>query len=533
MNEAAAERNTPFLQKAGGLWLLCCALAVAAGLILGQDANWDLRNYHYYNAYAWLNSRYDIDIAPAQIQSWHYPLADIPYYLFARAGVSSWISTSALALPAAVALYFVARIYAVLVPGLQRGWIIFALLLVALTGTAGMPVIGGTMSEWHTVALFLGAIWLLLKSHPDSSSDSMRFVLAGVLGGAAVGLKLTAAVYAMGLAAMVLALPGSAGTRLRRLACLGIGGSVAFLLVYAPWGWYVYQRMESPVFPYFNNIFKSPYALAIDYKDPRFAKTTLEAILTLPFRLMSSTTGFVSEATLRDWRLALGFPALLYLAWRPDSSSIACRFKWRAVLAFFVVSYVLWAGFSGIYRYAGLLELTASLAWVACAATIRPARALVAVAIASVVVIATVKQPHWWRIPHGAPAVVATLPALPAGSMVVIATLDPLGYVVPNLPPAIPVISIINNIMIHSRAMPKIQDLGVQRIRAHAGPIWRLTRKNGGDEQYYKGTSIDDISLSLGIRTDRGACLGFSTPLDSDLQFCPVTMVARQRVEPQ
>ena len=111
--------------------------------------------------------------------------------------------------------------------------------------------------------------------------------------------------------------------------------------------------------------------------------------------------------------------------------------------------------------------------------------------------------------------------------MVVIATMEPLGYVVPNLPPAIPVVSIINNIMIHNTTKPKIQDLGVQRIRAHLGPIWRLTRKSGGDEQYYKGTSIDDISLSLGIRTDRSACLGFSTPLDSDLQFCPVAKVSR------
>jgi hypothetical protein len=526
MSEGGVESGTPFLQKAGALWLLCCFLAVAAGLILGQDANWDLRNYHFYNPYAWLNNRYDIDIAPAQIQTWHYPLADIPYYLFARAGVSSWISTSVLALPAAVALYVVARIYALLVPGVQRGWIIFALLLVALTGTAGLPVIGSTMSEWHTVALFLGAMWLLLKPHPDESDDWMRFVFAGALGGAAVGFKLTAAVYAIGLAAMVLALPGPAATRLRRLAFLGIGGAGAFVLVFAPWGWFVYQRMESPVFPYFNNVFGSSYALPLEYKDSRFAKTTLEAIATLPFRLMRNTTSFVSEVTMRDWRLALGFPALFYLAWRPDAASLAWRYKWRALLVFFVVSYVLWAGFYGIYRYAGILELTVALALIACAATIRPARALLAVAIVSVVVIAAAKQPRWWRLPHGPPVVVAALPELPAGSMVVMATLEPLGYVVPNLPPAIPVISIINNIMIHRTAMPRLHDVALQRIRAHAGPIWRLTRKNGGDEQYYKGTSIDDITLGLGLRTDRSACLGFSTPLDSDLQFCPITKVA-------
>ena len=35
-------------------------------LYLGQDGNWDLRNYHWYNAYAFLNGRYAIDILPSQ-----------------------------------------------------------------------------------------------------------------------------------------------------------------------------------------------------------------------------------------------------------------------------------------------------------------------------------------------------------------------------------------------------------------------------------------------------------------------------------
>ena len=62
------------------MWLV----PVLFGLLsigLGQDDNWDLRNYHWYNAYALLNGRLDLDMAPGQWQSYFNPLIDVPYYL--------------------------------------------------------------------------------------------------------------------------------------------------------------------------------------------------------------------------------------------------------------------------------------------------------------------------------------------------------------------------------------------------------------------------------------------------------------------
>jgi hypothetical protein len=47
-------------------------------IVLGQDVNYDLRNYHFYNAYALLNSREEIDLLPGQLQSFHNPLLDLP-----------------------------------------------------------------------------------------------------------------------------------------------------------------------------------------------------------------------------------------------------------------------------------------------------------------------------------------------------------------------------------------------------------------------------------------------------------------------
>ncbi|MDP9195674.1 MAG: hypothetical protein M3O22_02725, partial [Pseudomonadota bacterium] len=40
-------------------------------LVLGQDANWDLKNYHWYNGYAFLWGRWNIDILPSQTP-WFY-----------------------------------------------------------------------------------------------------------------------------------------------------------------------------------------------------------------------------------------------------------------------------------------------------------------------------------------------------------------------------------------------------------------------------------------------------------------------------
>src|SRR3981189_2598068 len=55
----------------------------ALALLLGQDANWDLRNYHWYNAYAFLNGRYGTDILPSQTPWFYNPVLDVPFYLLA------------------------------------------------------------------------------------------------------------------------------------------------------------------------------------------------------------------------------------------------------------------------------------------------------------------------------------------------------------------------------------------------------------------------------------------------------------------
>ena len=41
---------------------------------------WDFANYHYYNAYAFLNNRLNYDIAPASVNTFFNPLIELPLY---------------------------------------------------------------------------------------------------------------------------------------------------------------------------------------------------------------------------------------------------------------------------------------------------------------------------------------------------------------------------------------------------------------------------------------------------------------------
>src|ERR1700677_2272459 len=74
------------------------ALLVASPLIyggvsqlLGQDVNWDLRNYHYFDPY-WLLVNHMRDIMPAQLQTYYSPFLDIPFYLSVNHLSPRWIA---------------------------------------------------------------------------------------------------------------------------------------------------------------------------------------------------------------------------------------------------------------------------------------------------------------------------------------------------------------------------------------------------------------------------------------------------------
>ena len=123
------------------LTALALAVAVPLGLVLlnlamGQDANWDLRNYHWYNPYSFLNGRFFFDVVPAQTPSFYNPTLDVPFFLLGNA-VPAPVAYSVLALVQAlnfVLLFALAHAVLRIDRPLVKVW---AAAAIALVGVAG------------------------------------------------------------------------------------------------------------------------------------------------------------------------------------------------------------------------------------------------------------------------------------------------------------------------------------------------------------------------------------------------------------
>jgi hypothetical protein len=102
--------------------------------------------------------------------------------------------------------------------------------------------------------------------------------------GAAVGLKLTNVVYALGAAAAVLA----ATRPLMATICLGLGGAVGALATGGAWGLMLWREMGNPIFPLFNAVFQSKELVPMNIMDWRVASWTRWPIPSIGW---SATTG--------------------------------------------------------------------------------------------------------------------------------------------------------------------------------------------------------------------------------------------------
>ena len=172
----------------------CLAAAGLLSVATALDANWDLKNYHYYDAYAYLTGRLGWDVAPAQIQTYHNPLLDLAFYALVQEIPSPRVIAFAMAMPAGIAAFFMLRMLAALFPPFieARELWIAAAFAIGVTGAAGRAVIGSTMNEWPPAMLLMISLAVLVRSIARLGFPSIAaLVLAGIATGFAVGLKLT------------------------------------------------------------------------------------------------------------------------------------------------------------------------------------------------------------------------------------------------------------------------------------------------------------------------------------------------------
>jgi hypothetical protein len=268
------------------------AVPILAGIVslaLGQDTNWDLYNYHLYNPYALLNGKLALDLAPAGVQSYLNPLLDVPYYVATRylpapliGFAMGWLHGLVFVLVLGIASHVLVDL-----PADDRSRVP---LLVALAGclTANfLSELGNTMGDNTTALLVLAAVLSVVAHWNRFATPTPSAVpicaAAGGLAGLAAGLKLTNAIYAVALAAALLAVPLTWSRRVQFVVVYGFGAAAGVALTGGWWFLEMYRTFGNPLFPQFGNLFPNPLATPVAVYDTQWGPRGVGEALLWPF----------------------------------------------------------------------------------------------------------------------------------------------------------------------------------------------------------------------------------------------------------
>jgi hypothetical protein len=326
----------------------------------GEDINWDWQNYHEYGAFALLNGRFDLDVAPGGFQTFLNPLAYLPAYLLRHhVGAPFWGMLLGAVHGLNLALvYWLSRN---LLGSAAGGWAILSLLIIAAFGPMTLSEVGTSFADILTALPIIAGVALIMSAgeqqeNRQENRQEIRLVIAGLLIGAAVGLKLTNATFLIGAGISLLL----AARPVAAMLSFAAGSVVGALATGGAWAWTLWQQFGNPVFPFYNSFFRSPEAPLASIADIRFLPHGLGDAIAYPFYWLIGDHRS-SEWAFRDPRFAVIVVlfAVVAVANRLCNGGLF-RTRDKQFLVFFAVSYAVWLLTFSIHRYAIALELMAA-----------------------------------------------------------------------------------------------------------------------------------------------------------------------------
>jgi hypothetical protein len=424
-------------------YALGAVLFAAYAVSRRQDANWDLQNYHDYDAYALLHWRYPLDAVPGGAQTYLNPLPYLLPYLL-RHHLPPAAAAVVLAMMQALVIPLAWALSGFLVEGQDRRALGVRALatLTAATGAITLSEVGTSFADLLLAVPGLGALLAVLaaSAETDGRRADRLHLLAGALAGIAMGLKLTNGVVVIALLGAVL-LPVRSWMRSARAAALvAFGAGAGCVLGGGWWAFYLWRSFGSPTFPFLNTVFRSPSAALVDLTDSRFLPHGAGDALTYPFRIAAGLHP-TAENAFQDPRFLVALPLCAAFALvtlhaiarrRPVQQS---RVALLQASVFLIAGVVVWLFAFAIQRYAITFELLAGLLALAVVAGLVPKRlSLPGCALAAVALLAWTRPADWWHRPWPdayAPHPPAEVTATPAAYLV---NTLPFGYWVRALP---------------------------------------------------------------------------------------------------
>ncbi|MFM0363211.1 hypothetical protein [Paraburkholderia sediminicola] len=496
-------------------------------LAQGADSNWDIRNYHLYNAFALLHGKMAIDLAPAGMQSYFNPLLDVPYYLMAMhlpAMLVGFMNGVLHGLNFVLLLCVCRRVLADL-PEQERYRTPFWLALAGCFTANFMSGIGNSMGDNTTSLFCLGALLIVMTVWSRLSEVSGRVLLTiaigGVVSGLGAGLKLTTIVYSVALCGGLLFAPISAIARLRVAFVFGVGVLLGLAATGGYWFLELWRLYGNPVYPQYSTIFPSALTSSVGAVDTKWFPTSVWEALVFPF-VFAINPHRVGQVELHQAIWAAAYVVFwwwviaAFVSRRKGVPAPSLQSTARYVVAYVVIGYVVWMKAFSIQRYLVAIELCVPLFIYLLLMQVlayRAARKVAGVLLVLSSIGVLVGGAHsWGHDPWAKRMFAADVPQLPTPqktTVLLTAGDPPLGWLVPMFPDTVAFATIRSAF---PEARPaydnKIHDI----VRTRGGPVYALIPgywTDGRRDAAKDAAELADSGQALtdyGFLLDAGSC---------------------------
>jgi hypothetical protein len=403
--------------------------------------------------------------------------------------------------------------------------------LIGVSAAGVVSEIGTTLNDIQGALFVVWGAYLLMPRAEGDAPDTRRALWAGVAFGVAITIKLTSGYYVVAAVAAVLA-SGPLSASVRQIVVMCASTTACALLLCGGWWFWVYHQTGSPLFPLFNEIFRSDWYPPIDYARGYLKPPPFPAVLLYPFDWAKTNVNRITEVEFRDARFAAasvataGLLAVLLLARgaravsRGPIRQAALDRPTRFLLTFALAAVVIWLTQLSVLRFGIVPEvLTGTLIVLGIdaitglflATRIHAIAVAALAAMAGIALQANTAYPHWGRVPYEQRTYTIVAPPLPANSLVVLVG-TPLSFVVPFLRPQDFTAIGISHHTAEARGY-RLFDETKRRILRHGGPAFVVIDENSPIWR--------PLAAELGITWSDEPCERITTNLYVKLQLCP------------
>jgi len=415
----------------------------------GQDLNWDLQNYHYYDGYAFLHNNKNFAIAG--IQTYLNPTLDIMVYVLIT-HLSPMLVGFTLGAIQGLNLFLIYELFLLILPKYIKNqkYIIPVSLILSLfsfVGAINISELGNTMGDNIASIPMLLALLLYLKCLDKKMAESKRnlyMLIPFILIGISVGLKLTNAIYAVGLLVASLFIKESYVNKLKRTTLAILSLLLGYAISGGYWSIYLWNKFKNPIFPYFNKIFQSPYVTSnSNFHDPRWFPHGILHILFYPFYFTFNPL-LVEESKFFDLRILLFFICLIFIILLlAKNLFINKNFHFfknvlaKQIFIFVFLSYVLWEVEFSYFRYiVGLEYLSILVIFITIYEVIKnDGLKWVIMSACCLLFLTTTHFANWGRINYQSSYFNVSIPKnIKLNNSIILTNTKPVGYLVPFFP---------------------------------------------------------------------------------------------------